>query len=283
MGGAVQPDIEEHATPGNQRWVINAEGHNWDLLLPYVLFVVHEAPQASTGFGLRQISRYVAYWGWLGIIIRLCQLCLSSCPLSDLTRKGEPEKFLWMVQAEEALNQLKTALSSSPVLQNPVFERTFLVQTDTSWAVLSQDFDREEHPVIYISQKLTPTKQWYAMIKRGALAIKWAMEDLRYYLTGRHFTSVTDQAPLQWLNKHKDTNSKITCWFLCYKVVPSIGTTHLSWSSGGGVTDMTAPLTCLSLASTPRQSMPAGNHNSVGWEISLFKKKPQGEGWNKCW
>lgn len=32
--------------------VIDTEGRNWDLLFPYVRFVVREMPQASTGFTL---------------------------------------------------------------------------------------------------------------------------------------------------------------------------------------------------------------------------------------
>lgn len=44
--------------------------------------------------------------------------------------------------------------------------------------VLSQDFDGEEHPIIYISRKLTVAEQRYAPIKREGLAMKWAMEEL---------------------------------------------------------------------------------------------------------
>ncbi|KAL6455439.1 hypothetical protein MHYP_G00361410 [Metynnis hypsauchen] len=48
-------------------------------------------------------------------------------------------------------------------------------------AVLVQDFDGEDHPVLLISRKLTPAEQRYAALEREALAIK----ELRFYLTGR--------------------------------------------------------------------------------------------------
>ncbi|KAL6490079.1 hypothetical protein MHYP_G00004240 [Metynnis hypsauchen] len=51
--------------------------------------------------------------------------------------------------------------------------------------VLVQDFDGEDHPVLLISRKLTPAEQRYAALEREALAIKWAIEELRFYLTGR--------------------------------------------------------------------------------------------------
>lgn len=47
-----------------------------------------------------------------------------------------------------------------------------------------------------------------------ALTIKWAIEELRYYLANWHFTLVTDKALLQWMAKAKDSNAQITQWFL---------------------------------------------------------------------
>ncbi|KAL6490043.1 hypothetical protein MHYP_G00003880 [Metynnis hypsauchen] len=52
-------------------------------------------------------------------------------------------------------------------------------------AVLVQDFDGEDHPVLLISRKLTPAEQRYAALEREALAIKWAIKELWFYLTGR--------------------------------------------------------------------------------------------------
>lgn len=85
-------------------------------------------------------------------------------------------------------------------------------------AVLSQDFEKEEHPFLYVSGKLSPAEQKYATIEREALAIKWSIEELKYYLTGWHFMLITDHASLQWLARAKDTNPRITPWFLSLQV-----------------------------------------------------------------
>ncbi len=119
---------------------------------------------------------------------------------------------------EEAFQRVKGALTSAPVLRAPDFSCPFLLQTDASntglGAVLSQIQEGEEHPVIYISRKLTPAERNYAAVEKEALAIKWAVLDLRYYLLGRKFTLVTDHAPLQWMARAKDTNARVTRWFL---------------------------------------------------------------------
>ncbi len=139
-------------------------------------------------------------------------------PLTDLTRKGQPEKVPWGPEEEEAFQRVKTALTSEPILRAPDFSCPFLVQTDASdnglGAVLSQVQDGEEHPVVYISRKLSPAEQRYAAVEKEALAVKWAVLELRYYLLGRKFTLITDHAPLQWMARAKDTNVRVTRWFL---------------------------------------------------------------------
>ncbi|KAL0147151.1 hypothetical protein M9458_057675, partial [Cirrhinus mrigala] len=98
------------------------------------------------------------------------------------------------------------------------FSCPFLLQTDASdtglGAVLSQVQEGEEHQIIYISRKLSPAERNYATVEREALAIKWAVLELRYYLLGCKFTLVTDHAPLQWMARAKDTNARVTHWFL---------------------------------------------------------------------
>ncbi len=141
-----------------------------------------------------------------------------AAPLTDLTRKGQPEKVCWTPEAEEAFRNVKTALTSEPVLRAPDFSCPFLLQTDASdtglGAILSQIQEGEEHPVLYISRKLTSAERNYATVEKKALAIKWAVLELSYYLLGRKFTLVTVHAPLQWMARPKNTNARVTRWFL---------------------------------------------------------------------
>lgn len=110
------------------------------------------------------------------------------------------------------------ALTSEPVLRAPDFSCPFLLQKDASdmglGAVLSQIQEGEEHPVIYISRKLTLTERNYAAVEKEALAIKWAVLELRYYLLGWKITLVTDHTSLQWMAHIKGTNAMVARWFL---------------------------------------------------------------------
>ncbi|XP_051519367.1 uncharacterized protein LOC127420845 [Myxocyprinus asiaticus] len=54
----------------------------------------------------------------------------------------------------------------------------------------------------------------YITIEKECLSIKWAILTLQYYLLGWAFTLWSDHTPLQWLHRMKDTNARITHWYL---------------------------------------------------------------------
>ena len=146
------------------------------------------------------------------------QYATLAAPLYDLTRKSLPDQVKWTDKAEEAFGLLRQALCSDSVLITPDFSLPFIVQTDASGvgvgAVLSQVLGDEEHPVTYISRKFLPHEKAYSTVEKEALAVKWAVDKLRYYLLGRRFDLVTDHAPLRWMAVAKDTNDRVTRWFL---------------------------------------------------------------------
>ncbi len=98
--------------------------------------------------------------------------------------------------------------------------------------------------MLYISRKLSKRETMYSTIEKECLAIRWAVLTLRYYLLGREFTLCSDHAPLQWLHRMKDTNARITRWYLAlqpfkFKVIHRPGTQmtvadFLSRNGGGG-------------------------------------------------
>ena len=140
-------------------------------------------------------------------------------PLTDLTRKNAATNVDWTRECDVAFRSLKAALCSEPVLRNPDFNQPFLLQTDASdravGAVLSQHDPRgEEHPIAYFSRKLLPRETRYSTIEKECLAIRLATHVFRVYLLGRKFEIQTDHRALEWLDRLKDNNSRLTRWSL---------------------------------------------------------------------
>ncbi len=164
--------------------------------------------------------------------------------LTDLTKTEAPDPVQWTELCQQAFTQVKAALCGGPLLHSLDFSLPFLLQTDVSdrghGAVLSQEIEREERPVLYISRKLSKREAMYNTIEKKCLAIRKAILTLRYHLLGREFTLCSDHTPLQWLHRMKDTNTRIARWYLAlqpfkFKVIhrPELGGRGM-WRGGHG-------------------------------------------------
>lgn len=138
--------------------------------------------------------------------------------LTDLVGSRSPNQLRWTKEAEAAFRDIGTALSKDPVLHNPDFNQPFVLQTDASdrglGAVLLQGGPDARRPIVFLSRKLFPREVRYSIVEKECLAVKWALDSLKYYLLGRHFVLETDHKALKWLQTMKDTNGRITRWYL---------------------------------------------------------------------
>ena len=174
---------------------------------------IQDCPQPQTQ---KDVRSFLGLVGWYRRFV--ADFSTRAAPLSDLTRKSGSSRLQWGAEQERAFSDLKGALCQGPVLQSPDFDKPFTVQTDASGiglgAVLLQGEGADQRPVAFISRKLFPRETRYAAVELECLAIKWALDTLRYYLLGRDFKLETDHRALQWLGRMKDSNARITRWFL---------------------------------------------------------------------
>ena len=93
----------------------------------------------------------------------------KALPLYRLMKKSD--KFEWTPEADVAFVELKTLLSTQPVLAAPISKEPLLLYTAAAGQVVSTvlTIEREEEgkaykvqrPVYYVSEVLTPSKQRY--------------------------------------------------------------------------------------------------------------------------
>ncbi|CAM4482605.1 unnamed protein product [Caretta caretta] len=142
-----------------------------------------------------------------------------AAPLTDLTKKKQPNAVQWTEECQKAFNQLKATLMSDPVLRAPDFNKPFLVTTDASergvGAVLMQEGPNKEfHPVVFLSKKLSERQSHWSIREKECYAIVYALEKLLPYVWGWRFHLQTNHAALQWLHTTTGNNKKLIQWSL---------------------------------------------------------------------
>ncbi|CAM4637987.1 unnamed protein product [Caretta caretta] len=100
--------------------------------------VIRDRPAPHTK---KQVQAFIGLAGYYRRFVP--HFSTIATPITELGKKGKPDKVVWTKQCQEAFRALKEALVSGPVLANPDFDKPFEVFTDASdtglGAVLMQE------------------------------------------------------------------------------------------------------------------------------------------------
>ena len=182
-------------------------------LQDYNVEKVKDAPRPTTKKEIRSFLGLVGYYQPF-----IPNFAAIAAPLSDLTRKGQPNKIVWGEPQERAYAALKKAVISKPILVLPDVNKEFVLRTDASdiglGATLLQNRDGHIFPVAYASRKLLDREKRYSVMERECLGIVWGIKKFALYLYGKQFTLQTDHRPLEFLKVSKFDNPRIMSWVL---------------------------------------------------------------------
>ena len=138
-------------------------------------------------------------------------------PLHLLTKKDT--EYVWSKAQEEAFKELKTCLTSSPVLRLPDLSKPFVVQTDasklgTGVVLLQHDSDGVSHPCAYLSQALVGAEQNYQVYDLELLAVIRALKAWRPYLISPVEPTMiyTDHQNIMYFRQPQDLTARQMRW-----------------------------------------------------------------------
>ena len=131
-------------------------------------------------------------------------------PLTKLTRKGV--KFAWTSDCEQSFQELKTCLTSVPLLILPNSVDMFTLYIDTSRIGIGSVLMQNGKVVTYSSRQLKEQEKNYPTHDLELAGVMHALKVWRHYLYGVKFKVYTDYKSLRYLFSQKELNLRQRRW-----------------------------------------------------------------------
>ena len=154
---------------------------------------ISEMPASQSNKELSSFLGLINYYG--RFINNFAELCV---PLFELKKKNACE-YVWNDECNKSFQLLKKSLLSMPVLTPFSLQKQSVLTVDASGLALGAVLTQDQHPVMFISRKLSDAEKRYSNIEREGLAVVWACKRLEQFLLGKRFVIETDHRPLTWI------------------------------------------------------------------------------------
>eukprot|EP00253_Pinus_taeda_P035552 PITA_35552 len=126
-------------------------------------------------------------------------------------------KVKWTIEAKQAFEEIKIALTRTPVLTSPKFDRDFIIflfaSEHTIAAVLLQKDDLGcEKPITFFSKALRDDPLKYQIMEKQAYALVKAIKDFRVYILYSHVISYVPNVVVKDILTQKGIEGKMGKW-----------------------------------------------------------------------
>jgi len=112
--------------------------------------------------------------------------------LSNMLKKNS--KVKWTLEAKQAFEGIKTALTQAPVLTSPQFDKDFIIfsfasEHSITAFLLQKDDQGNERPIAFFSRALRDAPLKYQIMEKQAYALVKAIKNFRIYILYSHVIS----------------------------------------------------------------------------------------------
>src|SRR5437867_7951649 len=164
---------------------------------------------------LKELQSFLGYCNYYRTFLK--DYSKRTIPLNRLLQKDT--KYCWTRECQQAFEQLKELMTTTPVLVHANLHKQFILATDASQDsigyILSQEgSDGKEHPVAFSGRSLRKSEKNYSVAEKECLALIEGVKEFYPYVANNDFVIVTDHLSLKWLNQIKHGKGRLFRWSL---------------------------------------------------------------------
>lgn len=116
--------------------------------------------------------------------------------MHDLLKK---DAFRWTIEADQAFEALKVAMSCTPGLALLDYTQVFIVETDASQSGIGAVLMQHGRPLAYLSKVIAPKHRGRSIYEKEYMALLNVVDKWRHYLQFGYFIMRTDYFSLKYL------------------------------------------------------------------------------------
>lgn len=146
----------------------------------------------------RNIKELQGFLGKINFLRRFIpNLADSMMLLSNMLKKDA--KVRWSLEAKQAFESIKAALTQAPVLTSPQFDRDFIIFSFASehtiaTVLLQKDDQGNEKPIAFFSRALRDVPLKFQIMEKQAYALVKAIKNFRIYILYSHVIAYVPNA-----------------------------------------------------------------------------------------
>jgi hypothetical protein len=146
------------------------------------------------------LTTHTELWSFLGLANFYRRFVLGfshiAWALSQIKWGGSKAKFSWGQSQQQAFDDLKQLLSSTPILSLPHLQQPFEIETDASDYAVGSVLTLHDHLMAYHSETLSDVICKYPTYIKEMYSIVQAYRQWRHYILGKETVIHTNHKPL---------------------------------------------------------------------------------------
>lgn len=140
--------------------------------------------------------------------------------INDMLKKGS--KIVWNAETKRAFQEIKEAITNTPVLISPNYSKTFFLYSfalDHSIAgvLTHRDDNQDERPIAFMSFPLRDTTLRYSTLEKQAYDLVQSVTKFRHYILRSKVIAVVANFVVKFLLIQHELGEKRGNWLLVFK------------------------------------------------------------------